>query len=449
MPVVTANTDLQQLVSKYSLTLPRYTSYPTHPNWKNNVSACKALDIIKQENPEEISIYIHLPFCEDLCTYCGCNTRITKNHAVEEVYINFLLKEAAMYSVHTNARVKELHFGGGTPTFFSPQNLAVLMNGLGKLFKLASQGYSLECHPAHTTREHLEVLKNVGFSRISIGVQDTSPKVLEAINRKQTLSQVKKLAAYAADLGYAINFDLVYGLPFQTLKNIADSIELVKEIKPGRIAWYSYAHIPWKKPGQRGYSENDLPDAVQKLEMWSYLSEGLKQAGYTAIGFDHFALPTDSLHQAFENGKLYRNFMGYTEFHTDALLGLGASSISEFKSAFWQNEKKNENYYAFIKEGSLPIVNGHLITMKEQKTKAKILELLCNMQTEVSFQFRSELPQDKQDLLNEFQNDEMVQLTHNKLVVTEKGRAFMRLVACLLDSEFSLNNSELRFSSSI
>ncbi|MFN3918194.1 MAG: oxygen-independent coproporphyrinogen III oxidase [Flavobacteriales bacterium] len=448
MPIV-VSTDSQQLVSKYNLTVPRYTSYPTHPTWRNNVSAGKALDIIKQENPEEISIYIHLPFCEDLCTYCGCNTRITKNHAVEEVYINFLLKEAAMYSSHITGQVKELHFGGGTPTFFSPDNLTVLMTGLGKLFKLATKGYSLECHPAHTTKEHLSVLKSFGFSRVSIGVQDTSPTVLEAINRNQTVNQVRDLAAYAGELGYAINFDLVYGLPFQTLKNMDDSIDLVNEIKPSRIAWYSYAHIPWKKPGQRGYSESDLPNAVQKLDMWKHLSKGLKQAGYTAIGFDHFALPTDSLYAAFSSGKLYRNFMGYTEFHTDALLGLGASSISEFKGAFWQNEKKNENYYTVLKEGKLPIVNGHIITPREQVTKAKILDLLCYRSTDVHCCFEADLSIDKQELLNELINDEMVRLTQDKLIVTEQGRAFMRLAACLLDPEFSLNNSELRFSSSI
>jgi oxygen-independent coproporphyrinogen III oxidase len=449
MPLIVTNTDKQQLVSKYNLTVPRYTSYPTHPNWKNNVSANQALQIIKQEIPEEISIYIHLPFCENLCTYCGCNTRITKNHAVEEVYINFLLKEAAIYSSHITGQVKELHFGGGTPTFFSPHNLALLMSGLGKLFKLAPLGYSLECHPAHTTKEHLSVLKKFGFSRISIGVQDTSSIVLEAINRKQTVSQVRNLAAYAKELGYAINFDLVYGLPFQTLKNIDDSIDLVNEIKPGRIAWYSYAHIPWKKPGQRGYNESDLPNTAQKLEMWGYLSEGLKQQGYTAIGFDHFALPTDSLYAAFNSGKLYRNFMGYTEFHTDALLGLGASSISEFKGAFWQNEKKNENYYALLKEGSLPVVNGHIITPSEQETKAKIVDLLCYMNTEISQNFEEDLPADKQQLLFELINDEMVSLTEAKLLITEQGRVFMRLAACLLDPEFSLNNSELRFSSSI
>lgn len=439
-----------EVVEKYHLTVPRYTSYPTHPSWKNDVSASSVLDVVREENPKEISLYIHLPFCEDLCTYCGCNTRITKNHAVEEVYIYFLLKEAALYSLLLKeATVKELHFGGGTPTFFSPQNLAKLMNGLSKLFKLSSTGYSLECHPAHTDKEHLEVLKKVGFTRVSIGVQDTSAQVLKAINRKQNTEQVRGLVTWANELGYDVNFDLVYGLPFQKAQNIIDSIELVKELKPGRIAWYSYAHVPWKKPGQRGYSEVNLPHAVQKMEMWNQLSEGLKAIGYMAIGFDHFALPKDSLYRAFENRKLYRNFMGYTEFHTDALIGLGASSISEFKGAFWQNEKKNENYYALLKEGNLPIVNGHIITPKEQEIKAKIMNVLCYMHTPVEADFEARLSTDKRELLNELLNDKMIALKGDKLAVTEEGRAFMRLAACFLDAEFELNTAELRFSSSI
>lgn len=255
------------LVSKYNIQAPRYTSYPTVPYWDNNLNEAKWIEHIKNAfikyNADGISLYIHLPYCESLCTYCACNTRITVNHKVELPYIESLIKEWQLYLHQFEGKplIKEIHLGGGTPTFFSPENLSFLLKTILDTVNIASDyDFSFEGHPSNTTKEHLQALYNLGFKRVSFGIQDFDEKVQDTINRYQTFEEVKKVMDDARELGYtSINVDLVYGLPYQTIESIKDTITKIITLKPERIAFYSYAHVPWLKPGQRKYTDKDLP----------------------------------------------------------------------------------------------------------------------------------------------------------------------------------------------
>ncbi|RZJ80262.1 MAG: oxygen-independent coproporphyrinogen III oxidase, partial [Chryseobacterium sp.] len=359
------------LIQKYNVSAPRYTSYPTVPYWDcEGFSTAKWIKVISEtyaaHEDEGISLYIHLPYCERLCTYCGCNTRITKNHAVEEPYITALLKEWAMYRdiLSSKPKIKELHLGGGTPTFFSAENLGRLIEQILDNATLASDAQlSFEAHPANTTFDHLKILYALGFRRLSLGIQDFDPKVQHMINRFQTPEQVAEVTNKARFLGYnSINFDLIYGLPSQNLEGLAQTIRSVIQLNPDRIAYYSYAHVPWLKPGQRHFTEKDLPVGDEKLALYQKGRAMFVDGGYRDVGMDHFALESDSLYQASRAKLLHRNFMGYTEQHTHLLIGLGVSSISDGWTGFAQNCKSVEAYLKKISEGVLPVEKGHILT---------------------------------------------------------------------------------------
>jgi oxygen-independent coproporphyrinogen III oxidase len=283
------------LIAKYNVAAPRYTSYPTVPAWRNVPTGSEWCEAVKEtfsltNAKDGISLYIHLPFCESLCTYCACNTRITVNHKVEIPYIKALVKEWGLYLNLFGAkpRLKELHLGGGTPTFFHPHNLQLLIESILATVEVPEgHDYSFEGHPSNTTREHLQVLYDLGFRRVSFGVQDFNEKVQEAINRYQSFEQVKKITETARRVGYdSVNFDLVYGLPFQTLESVTRTIEKVNLLAPDRIAFYSYAHVPWIRPGQRKFSENDLPAGEEKLRLYTKALEMFADAGYGEVGMD-------------------------------------------------------------------------------------------------------------------------------------------------------------------
>ena len=299
---------MTDLVSKYNIQAPRYTSYPTVPYWDNTMNEAKWVQHIKNAfvkyNKEGISLYIHLPYCESLCTYCACNTRITVNHKVEVPYIESLLKEWQLYlnQFESKPLIKEIHLGGGTPTFFSPENLTHLLSSILKTVDVAKDyDFSFEGHPGNTTKAHLQALFNLGFKRVSFGIQDFDEKVQDTINRYQTFEEVDQVINDAREIGYtSINFDLVYGLPYQTVESINDTITKIISLKPERIAFYSYAHVPWLKPGQRKYSEKDLPADSYKRSLYEEGKKLFLLANYSDIGMDHFALPNDSLFDAFE-----------------------------------------------------------------------------------------------------------------------------------------------------
>ena len=357
------------LVKKYNVAGPRYTSYPTVPYWNNETFSLKQwrASLIKSFNEsndnEGVSLYIHLPFCESLCTFCGCNKRITKRHEVESPYITAVLKEWHLYCnfLGVKPKIKELHLGGGTPTFFSPQNLTSLINGIVKSATLADDyEFSFEGHPNNTTRAHLQALYDVGFRRVSYGVQDYNMAVQIAIHRIQPFENVKRATEIAREIGYtSVGHDIIFGLPFQTLDYVKHTILKTKELLPDRLAFYSYAHVPWiKGNGQRGFSDADLPSAALKREQYEVGKNLLSEVGYQEIGMDHFALPTDALHQSMVRSTLHRNFMGYTASKTKTMIGLGVSSISDSWYGFAQNVKSIEEYYEQLEENKLPVYRG-------------------------------------------------------------------------------------------
>lgn len=431
------------LIKKYNVPGPRYTSYPTVPHWSVAPTHEEWLNSVRirfQESNEKdgISIYIHLPFCESLCTYCGCNTRITKNHAVEEPYVQYLLKEWSMYlSVFDQKpKIREIHLGGGTPTFFSAENLKKLIEGiLVHAERHVDYEFSFEAHPANTSEEHLNTLYELGFTRLSLGVQDFNPKVQKAINRHQTVEDVERVMKQAKEIGYtSINLDIVYGLPFQTLDSINETIGAMIRLKPERIAYYSYAHVPWIKPGQRGFTEMDLPTDSYKRSLYELGKEMLLDAGYLEVGMDHFSLPEDELFVAMNQGKMHRNFMGYTAHKSELLLGLGVSSISDSWDMFAQNEKTLPKYYEALDQNQLPIFKGHILSNEDLLVRKIILDLMCTFKTTLSelkkFDLHYAIFKSK---IRPLILDGLAEIQGDTLLVAEKGKPFVRNVCMTLD----------------
>ncbi|MCA1761408.1 MAG: oxygen-independent coproporphyrinogen III oxidase [Cryomorphaceae bacterium] len=451
---------MNNLIEKYNVPVPRYTSYPTVPNWDNE-KFDKESYLIRLEsgfstaNREGLSIYIHLPYCESLCTYCGCNTRITVNHKVEKPYIDAVLREWELVKMHFTGKpkIREIHLGGGTPTFFSADHLIRLIDGITKDSHVADEAsFSFEAHPANTTYEHLEKLRRAGFDRLSLGIQDFDLKVQKAINRRQTTADVQRVVTEARELGYrSINFDLIYGLPFQTPETTAKTVEEVLQMRPDRIAYYSYAHVPWMRPGQRAYSESDLPGPKLKLELFMGGREQLLEGGYRAIGFDHFALPEDQLYKAFSDGRMHRNFMGFSELKTPYQIGLGVSSISDIGNGFAQNAKAVEPYIEKVNRNEIPIVKGHLHTDSDSYIRKHILNLTCRLNTswaygssEEQVYMRSRIRQ-----LKPLEADGLVQLKLDGLVVTEMGQHFIRQICAVFDRDYIPAQTSKRYAQGI
>jgi len=433
------------LVEKYNVAGPRYTSYPTVPYWNNDTFSLEnwktsLLQSFNESNDEEgISIYIHLPYCESLCTFCGCNKRITKRHDVESPYINALLKEWNLYCdlLQVKPNIKELHLGGGTPTFFSPNNLKKLINGIASRSNLAKDfEFSFEGHPNNTTREHLQTLYDVGFRRVSYGVQDYNETVQKAIHRIQPFENVKKATEIAREIGYtSISHDIIFGLPFQTLEHVEHTILRTKELFPDRLAFYSYAHVPWiKGNGQRGFDESNLPSPELKRKQYELGKKLLGEVGYHEIGMDHFALPTDSLFQAMTNKTLHRNFMGYTASKTKVMIGLGVSSISDSWYGFAQNVKVIEEYYQVLSEDILPVYRGHILNNEDLIIRKHILNLMCNFKTtwNKDYLYIEELPEIIIKL-KEMEADGLISIESNSIEVTKKGYPFVRNVCMAFD----------------
>lgn len=438
------------LIQKYNIPGPRYTSYPTVPYWQEETfSKSLWIDSVKKQfnlsnNSEGLSLYIHLPFCESLCTFCGCHKRITKRHEVEHPYIWAVLKEWDLYLNIFGEKpiIKEIHLGGGTPTFFSAENLHKLVTGILEKSELANDyEFSFEGHPNNTTKEHLQTLYDLGFRRVSFGVQDYSEKIQKAINRIQPYQQVAKVTYWAKEIGYtSVNHDLIFGLPFQTLDHVVDTIEKTNALNPDRLAFYSYAHVPWiKGNGQRGFADEDVPKDEQKRQLYEEGKKLLSLNGFEEIGMDHFAKSTDGMYHAFNAGKLNRNFMGYTTTNTRLLIGLGMSSISDSWFGFAQNEKDLETYYKTIENNELPVFKGHILNQEDLIIRQHILNIMCRFET--TFDENSKFSElvDVLSSLEEMQNDGLVITSRNKLIVTEKGKAFVRNICMAFDLRLMRN----------
>lgn len=463
---------MNSLINKYNIPGPRYTSYPTVPYWNEADFTAEqwqktVVKSFNESNAEEgISIYIHLPFCENLCTFCACHKRITKQHSVEIPYLESVLKEWNLYlelfksevesqkSEETQSlnhsiipKLKELHLGGGTPTFFSPENLKILLEGIFKTVEIAENPeFSFEGHPNNTTKEHLQTLYDLGFRRCSFGVQDYDLKVQKAINRIQPFENVEKVTNWAREIGYkSVSHDLVFGLPHQSWDAMEFTIRKTLELKPDRLAFYSYAHVPWiKGVGQRGFDENDLPSGEEKRKLYENGKKLLQDLGYIEVGMDHFSFEHDDLYQSLVQKKLHRNFMGYTSSKTQLMVGLGMSAISDSWYGFAQNEKSVEDYQKRVEEGVIPVFRGHILDEEDLKIRRHILNLMCQLETKFTTENTfAELPEALAKL-QEMQEDGLVEISENEVKITEKGRVFTRNVAMAFDLRMMRKQPETR-----
>lgn len=443
----------QNLINKYHVAAPRYTSYPTVPYWNSeapDISRWKEsvkFSFNQSNESNGISLYVHLPFCESLCTYCGCNTRITRNHQVEDPYIQAVLQEWKLYrEVFVDKPVlREIHLGGGTPTFFAAENLKLLINGLIMGTDLHPDAeFSFEAHPNNTREDHLRTLYDLGFRRLSLGIQDFDPKVQRIINRIQSFEQVKSVTELARAIGYhSINFDLIYGLPLQIYNGLKDTIRQVEKLMPDRIAFYSYAHVPWIKRGQRSFSEADLPTVEEKQILYELGRQMFISMGYEEIGMDHFAISSDSLYKAEYSGKLHRNFMGYTHQYTQLMIGLGVSSISDSWFAFGQNVKKVEDYLELVNSGNLPVFKGHQLTMEDLIIRKHILNLMCKGKTEWNKnEPLIEAMESGLERAKILQEDGLILITDHSLTVTPLGKRFLRNICMAFDAHLWASQPE-------
>lgn len=453
---------MKTLVQKYNVAGPRYTSYPTVPFWKHpKLSESEWLSSIQTNfdrfQSKEVSVYVHLPFCESICTFCGCHKRITKNHAVETPYIDAVIREWELYldAMPFAPEIKELHFGGGTPTFFGADQLERLLNALFDATSVHPDHVELgfEAHPNNTTEEHLNTLFDFGFRRLSLGIQDYSPEVQKAINRIQSFEQVTKIHDLARTMGYtSISHDLVFGLPKQTKADIVDSVAKTLTLKPDRISLYSYAHVPWiKGNGQRGFNESDLPNGNEKRALYEIAKSMLLHEGYIEIGMDHFALPDDSLALAFEEKSLHRNFMGYTTQRTDFLLGLGMSAISDSWFGFAQNDKSVEGYQERISRGEIPVFRGHLLSDIDLEIRGYILDLMCHFETTLNWESpNAYLFPDIIAKLHSMIDDGLVIVDGNNIQVTDAGIPFVRNCCMAFDQDLTSDlKKETMFSKTV
>ncbi|MGB2087806.1 MAG: oxygen-independent coproporphyrinogen III oxidase [Psychroflexus salarius] len=431
---------MQDLIAKYNVPGPRYTSYPTVPFWEDiDFSTQKWISSLQQQDSKALSLYIHLPFCESLCTFCACNKRITKRHDVEKPYIEAVLKEWQMYLeiLDETPVLKEIHLGGGTPTFFSAENLENLIKSILETVEVTDEiEFSFEGHPNNTSRAHLETLYDLGFSRVSYGIQDYNPKVQIAIHRIQSFEAVEHATNIAREIGYkSVGHDIIFGLPMQSLEDVINTIKKTKLLMPDRIAFYSYAHVPWTKGnGQRGYNESDLPSPELKRQQYETGKKMLEEIGYIEIGMDHFALPEDDLSKAYHTNTLHRNFMGYTTTQTQTMIGLGVSAISDSWLAFAQNEKKLDDYYKKINRNELPIFRGHLLNNEDLIIRKQILNLMCNFETK--WNKKEEAIIDFSSIINnlsEFEADQLLTVHQNSVEVSQKGKAFIRNICMAFD----------------
>ena len=433
------------MLQKYNVPGPRYTSYPTVPYWDEATFDYETwIDTLKRSfaesnSKEGLSLYIHLPFCENICAFCGCNKQITKNHDVENPYIEAVLKEWALYCNILDEKpfIKEIHLGGGTPTFFSTKNLEELITGIFCYAERAKEyEFSFEGHPNNTSRAHLQKLYDLGFRRVSFGVQDYSEKVQKAIHREQPFHNVAKVTFWAKEIGYtSIGHDLIYGLPFQKIENIIDTIEKTHSLQPDRLAFYSYAHVPWiKGNGQRDFKDEDIPKDDEKRALYEVGKNLLYENDYYEIGMDHFALNTDSLYQSFKNRNLHRNFMGYSSSRTQLMIGLGVSSIGDSWYSFAQNTKTLEEYYRLLESDKLPIFKGHLLTSEDLIIRKHILNLMCQFETswEDKSSYLDEIPEILIQL-KEIEKDGLILIQKNGIQVTDAGKPFIRNICMAFD----------------
>jgi len=449
-----------EMLQKYDVSGPRYTSYPTADRFVEAFAENEYKQALEQRRVGSmalpLSIYVHIPFCESLCFYCACNKIVTKHHERSTEYLRYLRREIELHVEHIGEgqAISQLHLGGGSPTFFSDDELTELMAMLKDSFELPKGGeYSIEVDPRTVDDKRLKHLASLGFNRLSFGVQDFDPDVQKAVHRIQPAEQVFSLMEAARRLGFdSVNVDLIYGLPMQTSKSFARTIAQVVELKPDRIALYAYAHLPERFKPQRRINAYELPAASAKVSMLSDAISTFMDAGYVYVGMDHFALPDDSLAIAKRQGRLHRNFQGYSTQPDCDLIGLGVSSIGRIGATYSQNAKTLEEYYDYLNQGRFPVVRGLALSRDDLVRRAVIMALMCQGRLQYEsielahmIDFRSYFATELQ-AIKELENTGMVELENGAIQVTDTGWFFVRAVAMLFDRYLQTDRNRARFS---
>jgi oxygen-independent coproporphyrinogen-3 oxidase len=450
------------LLRRFDLAGPRYTSYPTADRFVEAFNSVDYVQALKQRHCGAaainlpLSLYVHVPFCESLCYYCACNKIVTKHHERADAYLRYLSREVDLHVAHLGAgqAVSQLHLGGGTPTYLSDDELRGLMAMLRRSFNLAPGGeYAIEVDPRTVDAKRLAVLAELGFNRLSFGVQDFDLAVQKAVHRVQPAEQVFALVQAARDLGFeSINVDLIYGLPQQTPESFDRTLGLMAQLRPDRIALYAYAHLPERFKPQRRIVSAELPSGAAKIAMLSRSLAAFEAAGYVYIGMDHFALPNDALAVAKRQGRLHRNFQGYSTQPDCDLIALGVSAIGRVGATYSQNAKSIEEYYDLLDQGRLPVVRGMALTRDDLLRRAVIMALMCQGELQfeaielaflIDFQsyFASEL-----EALSELAAQGLVLVNDHGIEVTAQGWFFVRAVAMIFDRYLQADRNRSRFS---
>ncbi len=451
-----------ELLLKYHKPTPRYTSYPTAPEWEPLKPASYETKL-KQfaDSHSPLSLYVHIPFCKSMCLFCGCSVVLNRKQEKEEEYVRYLQKELSLLSQWLKkTKIHQLHFGGGTPTKLSIPLLELLWKSLNETFSIdLSKEIAIEVDPRTVIEdggEKLRLLRSLGFNRISFGVQDTNPQVQEAIKRRQTKEMSQKTYFLARELGFrGINLDLIYGLPFQTLASFQETIDDILQLRPDRIALFSYAKVPWLKPHQKAIPEETLPSTEEKFKIYAYARKRLIEDGYLAIGMDHFCLEEDELALCYRTKTLQRNFQGYSSLLAEDQIGIGMSSIGYLQQGYFQNAKELKSYYGLLDTNVLPIQRGKILSKEDLLRKWTIHTLMCSFELSKSqfegifcvpfdTHFAACLPH-----LTHLEEEGLLCNQKDKLSVTPLGELFIRNIAVLFDAYYPIEIPQQRFSNSI
>ncbi|MBI5808602.1 MAG: oxygen-independent coproporphyrinogen III oxidase [Ignavibacteriales bacterium] len=445
-----------ELIKKYDRPGPRYTSYPTAPQFNNSFTSEKFLDEIirtnNENNPPDLSLYFHIPFCDTLCYFCGCNMIISRNRERIKEYTNHLKNEIDLLRTYlkNDRKVVQLHWGGGTPTHLNPDEITDLISYINNSFSFSNHAEEgCEIDPRGLTKEHLEALRHGGFNRISMGVQDFNEKVQKAVNRIQPEDMTRQVISWVRELKFnSMNLDLIYGLPFQSVESFEKTVDAIIDISPDRIAVFNYAHVPWLKKHMALIKPEDLPKPQEKLEILKMTSEKLTNAGYVFIGMDHFAKPNDELSIALKEKKLYRNFQGYSTHAGTDLYALGITSISQIGRCYSQNVKKESEYFEKLNDGVFPVERGYYLSDDDLLRRHVITRIMCDFELDFSeveklfsIDFKKYFDSSLKKL-TEFVDDGLLILSDKNMKVTEMGRLMIRNIAMNFDAYLETSNAK-------
>lgn len=453
-----------EFLNKYNVSGPRYTSYPPANFFHTGFTAgdyTKEIDDSNTQTPENISLYIHIPFCPQRCHFCGCSTVMAQKKSIVERYVDAMKQEISNVSSHLDLtrKVTQIHWGGGTPNSISMHFIKDIMDHIKGIFIIGENAeIAMECSPAYLEYNHIDQLADMGFNRLSLGIQDFREDVLNAVNRKGSKHPVKHLVDYLRSKGFrGINLDFIYGLPLQTVESFQETLQKAIEIRPDRIVTFSYAHVPWVKQAQKQLEKIGLPTPEEKMEMLINSIAQLEAAGYISIGIDHFVLPDDDLAIAFRSKKLHRNFQGYCTLQTTGqVYGFGASSINQLWGAYAQNVKEFPKYIELIEKTGYAIERGYKLSLKEQIIRSVINSVMCNgllIFDEIAAKFRmtekeiKEIVQFDPIKFQDFVLDDLMDVDHKSIRIHEHGFMFGRNIAMALDP--ALNQGENVYSKTV